>query len=562
MLSADLIPSRKSSRLLSLEDQARALAVVLREEFGVPFAFFEARAGARVRTVGSPLGVVPAADLTVLPPEVLARLAGTGRAQARPLAAGGHRLTLPLSQGGGPVLVAIGDVPALAASGRDAAREQTALEKWAQAVADRVRLVDQLAAVRRPDERATPPSAPNTLPWEGLLALDALLRRLRCRRETHAGSRRIVEAAFALLGARTLAWVPRDAEAPVVVLGDDGLPAAAYRRLTVRLGGGQARGPAAPVLIDRFAEQEGGADFPGVHTLLALPVTDQGLVGWVLAVNKKGPAADGGGEPAAVPFRKTDAALLTPFVGLLEMFHRWSARHEELKDLLVGLTRALTSAIDAKDSYTFGHSERVARIAVELAREMGLEGDDLGDVYLAGLLHDIGKIGVRDEVLRKPGKLTPEEEEHIRRHVLVGYAILADLRQIRSLLPGVLCHHERFDGKGYPDGLAGEAIPLLGRILAVADAYDAMTTARPYRDPMPWERVERILAEGAGTQWDARVVEAFQRCRHKVHTIRQRGVGESLRAALDGALRSEHYSQASFLPGSEERAGGPRGGRP
>ena len=120
----------------------------------------------------------------------------------------------------------------------------------------------------------------------------------------------------------------------------------------------------------------------------------------------------------------------------------------------------------------------------------------------------------------------------------IGYTILSDLRQIRNLLPGVLYHHERCDGRGYPDGLVGDAIPLLARILAVADAYDAMSASRPYRAAMPCRRVEEILAEGAGTQWDRRVVEAFVRCRQKVHAIRQRGVGDSLRLAIDGALRS------------------------
>ena len=154
-----------------------------------------------------------------------------------------------------------------------------------------------------------------------------------------------------------------------------------------------------------------------------------------------------------------------------------------------------------------------------------------------------GKIGIRDDVLSKPGKLTAEEQAHIQQHVTIGYAILADLRQIRNLLPGVLYHHERYDGRGYPDGLVGEKIPLLARIFAVADSYDAMTTARPYRDPMALAKVEQIITEGAGTQWDARVVDAFNRCRQKVHNIRQRGVGESLRHAIDGAIRSDSDSR-------------------
>ncbi|HKB37765.1 MAG TPA: HD-GYP domain-containing protein, partial [Gemmataceae bacterium] len=185
------------------------------------------------------------------------------------------------------------------------------------------------------------------------------------------------------------------------------------------------------------------------------------------------------------------------------------------------------------------HSERVARIAVELGRELGLQEEELSDIYLTGLLHDVGKIGVHDDILCKASPLTVEEFEHLKQHVIVGYRILADLKPIRSLLPGVLYHHERYDGKGYPDGLVGEDIPLMARILAVADAYDAMSTRRAYRDAIPYRRVEEILTEGAGTQWDQRVVEAFMRCRQKIFAIRQRGIGESLRQALDGALRTE-----------------------
>jgi HD-GYP domain-containing protein (c-di-GMP phosphodiesterase class II) len=157
---------------------------------------------------------------------------------------------------------------------------------------------------------------------------------------------------------------------------------------------------------------------------------------------------------------------------------------------------------------------------------------------LAGLLHDVGKIGIRDTVLHKAETLSAEEREHIQEHVTIGYSILADLHPIRNLLPGVLYHHERYDGKGYPDGLAGEDIPLLARILAVADAYDAMSQSRPYRDPLPNRQVEERLVAGAGSQWDKEIVDAFCRCRQQIYAIRQRGVGDSLRLAIDRALRS------------------------
>ncbi len=226
-----------------------------------------------------------------------------------------------------------------------------------------------------------------------------------------------------------------------------------------------------------------------------------------------------------------------PFASLLGLHVRASARYQYMKDLLVGLTRALTSAIDAKDAYTFGHSERVARLAVELGLALGLGEDELSDIHLAGLLHDIGKIGIRDEVLTKSGPLTPDEFKHIQEHVVIGHRILADLHAIGHLLPGVLYHHERFDGGGYPEGLKGDAIPTLARILAVADSFDAMNTTRPYRTAMPAVRVDEILRQGAGTQWDPLVIDAYVRSRDRLIAIRQRGLGESLRDVLDGALR-------------------------
>ena len=167
-----------------------------------------------------------------------------------------------------------------------------------------------------------------------------------------------------------------------------------------------------------------------------------------------------------------------------------------------------------------------------------MKEDELSDIYLAGLLHDIGKIGIRDDVLTKRGPLTDEEFKHIQQHVVIGHRILADLHAIAHLLPGVLYHHERYDGAGYPEGLKGDGIPLLARILAVADSFDAMNTSRPYRTAMPPERVDQILREGAGTQWDPLVIDAYVRCRERLAAIRQRGLGESLRDALDGALRN------------------------
>lgn len=185
---------------------------------------------------------------------------------------------------------------------------------------------------------------------------------------------------------------------------------------------------------------------------------------------------------------------------------------QQKESVNIGVLRSMINAVDAKDSYTCGHSDRVAIIAQELSREFGYSETEAEKVYVAGLLHDVGKIGVPDEILRKPGKLTVEEFDQIKLHPQRGYDILKHLHELEHALPGVLHHHESIDGTGYPHGLGGEDIPEVARILSVADAYDAMTSDRPYRAGMPTEKAEQILREGAGKQWDSNVVVAFFDC--------------------------------------------------
>ena len=208
--------------------------------------------------------------------------------------------------------------------------------------------------------------------------------------------------------------------------------------------------------------------------------------------------------------------------------HRQQAQlGERLKGTLYEMVHCLTAVIDAKDPYTCGHSERVARIGVRLGKEMALPEKTLGDLYLGGLLHDIGKIGVKDSVLLKEGRLTAAEYEHIQQHTIIGERIVSKVEELARLRPVVRNHHERYDGQGYPDGLAGEAIPLLARVLAVADSCDAMMSARPYRRAMAPESIDRVLADGAGAYWDPVVVEHFLACRREIYSVYQRGTGES-----------------------------------
>jgi HD-GYP domain-containing protein (c-di-GMP phosphodiesterase class II) len=139
-------------------------------------------------------------------------------------------------------------------------------------------------------------------------------------------------------------------------------------------------------------------------------------------------------------------------------------------------------------------------------------------------------------VLQKPGKLTEEEFEHIKLHVTIGDRLVSNVKPLQHLRPGVRNHHERWDGKGYPDGLVGESIPLQARILAVADSCDAMMAARPYRPGMPPDRIDAIMLEGAGSQWDPDIIAQFMTCRHELYSICQRGLGDSVFAAVERAL--------------------------
>ncbi len=163
---------------------------------------------------------------------------------------------------------------------------------------------------------------------------------------------------------------------------------------------------------------------------------------------------------------------------------------------------ALANAIDAKDKYTHGHSTRVAILSKLIAKEAGLSDKECDEVYFAALLHDVGKIGVPDEVINKPGGLTDEEFEQIKLHPVTGNQILSSIRQSPYLSVGAHYHHERYDGSGYPDGLAGEDIPRIARIIAVADAYDAMTSTRSYRDALARKKVRDEIASGLGKQFD------------------------------------------------------------
>ncbi len=235
-----------------------------------------------------------------------------------------------------------------------------------------------------------------------------------------------------------------------------------------------------------------------------------------------------------VPLRTSDAILGALYVDSLSAPGRFSeadlelmaalgnqagvALHRvrlmgEIERLLLDTIRAIAATIDAKDGYTHRHSERVAALARRIALEIGLTADEQQTAELSALLHDVGKIAVPDSILNKPGRLTEAEFDEMKKHPLHGARIISNIQSpaVTAVLPGVQYHHERWDGSGYPEGLRGEQIPLLGRLLGVADFFDAMTSARPYRAASSPEEALAMLRERSGTHFDARIVDAVLR---------------------------------------------------
>ncbi len=294
---------------------------------------------------------------------------------------------------------------------------------------------------------------------------------------------------------------------------DEAMAAALHGRLEDEL----ARGREA--LLDSEVDSPFRYDWPAsVRNIIAVPLCakekgDSGsarrsrgavsLMGLMVAVNRVD-------KP---DFDSTDVKLFTSVASGCAVFIENGRLFNDLKELFVGSLKALTNSIDAKDPYTRGHSERVALIsrwiAERVAEREPMEDEQIHRIYLAGLLHDIGKIGIDEAVLRKNGKLSPEERNCIRRHPSIGASILRGIKQMREIVPGVLCHHERVDGRGYPDGLTGDEIPLTGKIVGLADSFDAMTSRRTYRDALSVEHALAEIQKGLGTQFDATIGAIF-----------------------------------------------------
>lgn len=220
----------------------------------------------------------------------------------------------------------------------------------------------------------------------------------------------------------------------------------------------------------------------------------------------------------------------------------------DLLEANLQLMDVLGSAISQRDSDTGSHNYRVTLYALRLAEALALDGDRMRDLIAGAFLHDVGKIGVRDDVLLKPGGLSGEELERMRTHVARGVSIVSKARWLRGASAVVEAHHEKFDGSGYPHGLAGESIPLIARIFAIADVFDALTSRRPYKDPFPLEDALKTMAGKRGSHFDPRLLDAFLAIAPSLHR-EAAGATDAEVEALVGRLAREHFGAAGKVAG-------------
>jgi putative nucleotidyltransferase with HDIG domain len=272
----------------------------------------------------------------------------------------------------------------------------------------------------------------------------------------------------------------------------DGQEAAVQRR----------EGDLLPGALDPSGYRQGGTVGRAVSTAISVPLFLRNEMIGVLNADKR----RSGGR-----FDAHQLKLLYIFASQVAVSVENLRLHENLKEKLLNAVSTLAMALEAKDAYTRGHSQRVSHYSVQIAREMGLPEQETEAIRLAGLLHDIGKIGIRDEILNKAGRLTEEEWKQIRKHPEVSVSILSRIPDLKGILKIIRHHHEHYDGKGYPAGLSGAQIPLGARILAVTDMLDALISDRPYREKITFMEAVEEIRKVSGTQLDPEIVEALER---------------------------------------------------
>jgi HD-GYP domain-containing protein (c-di-GMP phosphodiesterase class II) len=236
------------------------------------------------------------------------------------------------------------------------------------------------------------------------------------------------------------------------------------------------------------------------RNIICVPVrVKEKIIGVLEAINKQ----ERGG------FNRADLSLFISLADQVAIALDNSRLYQELEEMFFQTTDSLADAIEKRDPYTGGHTQRVTQYSLAIAKYLQLNALEKKWLKITSVLHDIGKVGIEDQILKKPDRLSPAESEMIKRHCNIGVEIIKHIRQLRESIPGVKYHHEQLDGKGYPNGLKGEEIPVLAKIIAVADTFDAMTTDRPYRIAMEREAAVKELEKCSGTQFDEKVVEAF-----------------------------------------------------
>jgi HD-GYP domain-containing protein (c-di-GMP phosphodiesterase class II) len=233
--------------------------------------------------------------------------------------------------------------------------------------------------------------------------------------------------------------------------------------------------------------------------MVCVPVETKGkLIGVLQALNRPGESFD-----------KGDQRLLETLAHQVAIAVENAKLYEHLRTQFMETVTAMATAIEAKDRYTGGHTKRVALFSTLIAKHMGMSKEEIEEVRLSAILHDIGKIGIDDKVLKKQAPLEKDEWEHMKQHPEMGYKILSQVKSMKKITAGMRLHHERPDGLGYPLGLKGDEIPVIASIISVADTFDAMTSTRPYRKGMDYEVAYEEIVKHRGTQFDEKVVDAF-----------------------------------------------------
>ena len=343
-----------------------------------------------------------------------------------------------------------------------------------------------------------------------LILLSKLGRILNSTLDHEEVSRRAMEAATELMKAEVGSLLLIDEEKQQlyfeVALGDS---EETVKKITLHMGEGIAGWVAKtgrPLIVN--APGKDPRFFRGVdertafrtRNIICVPVkVKEKVIGVLEAINKKGGKKFNGG----------DLSLFVSLADQVAIALDNARLYQELEEMFFQTAEALADAIEKRDPYTGGHTQRVTAYSLTIGRHLQLKPSEKKCLKIAAVLHDVGKIGIEDTILRKPEPLNPDEYNTIKGHAKMGAEILEHIRQLRNVVPGVKYHHEQMDGSGYPDGLRGENMPIIAKIVAVADTYDAMTTDRPYRRAMTKETAVGELKRCSGIQFDGAVVEAF-----------------------------------------------------